>query len=473
MRRLLATGLGLVLLVGCDAGGDVAEESPVAAGGESALAAAVELSWLPEAAVEVALEQADETQGTVCVYVRQPRDADCAAFEEVLATAQVRALLKDLTIAIRHDVEEATDFTKQHGIESVPTLIFLAADGREVGRIVGASQAAALPRLVGAFGLGRDRLSLQLEDVVRGQLQLAEMLVERRNPPEALATLKRALAALPADPQVANLLAPEVLQELAMLAQFSDGGREMLQARASAAQARLEAGDATVVDIHVLATLAQLTGQQAAFLAQYDEHGEQYGAGEVRTVWVDQLLQPLLDADRIADITAGMDVAAVGLQRLRMAVATKPAKSDYADGDAHWQAMLAWQRALSARVPRYYRVLLRTGQVEAAEELATRVLSLVGNRQMYNALAWQGYLVGKPTATHQEYAQKADEMAAGFDAAIADTLARIMAVRGEPEKAWALIEERMGRTNNEQELAIHRETLAAITEDTGYGGKEE
>lgn len=111
-------------------------------------------------------------------------------------------------------------------------------------------------------------------------------------------------------------------------------------------------------------------------------------------------------------------------------------------------------RYYAGRISQYYEVLLGLGRHEEADALATRLLEAAPGADTLNALAWAGYLTGQPTKQHLKQARQAYETSFGNSAAIVDTLARIMALRGQRAEAVNLLEQglKTSRLPSENEI---------------------
>jgi hypothetical protein len=170
----------------------------------------------------------------------------------------------------------------------------------------------------------------------------------------------------------------------------------------------------------------------------------------------------LLDARRYAEIAAENDLVEAVDRLFAAAGAEKPVPEEYDKPEEYEAAVERHYRYYSGRIGEYYQVLFGLGRDDEADALAARLLEKFPGASSLNALAWAGYLTGHPGEKHLQQAREADELTFHDNAAILDTLARILAVRGQREEAVKLVSERIAVTNNKDQIALLRDTLEAV-----------
>ena len=119
---------------------------------------------------------------------------------------------------------------------------------------------------------------------------------------------------------------------------------------------------------------------------------------------------------------------------------------------------------LIMQVSNYYQVLIGLKKSKDADALAQRLMKIDGGAMTLNSLAWNGYLTGTPTETNLDQARKANDLSKGKDAAIIDTLARILKARDKKEEAVKLVKDAMEQLTKPYEKRVLDECLKAMEE---------
>ena len=99
----------------------------------------------------------------------------------------------------------------------------------------------------------------------------------------------------------------------------------------------------------------------------------------------------------------------------------------------------------------YYQALLGARRFKEAASLAERILEFDAGASTYNELAWNGYLTGAPVKANLEQARRANEMTQGTDAAIVDTLARLLHAMGQRKEALALLDDALDKISGSRD----------------------
>ena len=82
-----------------------------------------------------------------------------------------------------------------------------------------------------------------------------------------------------------------------------------------------------------------------------------------------------------------------------------------------------------------YQALIGASLFDEAAGVGDRLVGSLDDANTRNALAWAGYLTGSPIEANVNQAREAFAMTSGEDLAIVDTLARLLATRGERDAA--------------------------------------
>ena len=98
-----------------------------------------------------------------------------------------------------------------------------------------------------------------------------------------------------------------------------------------------------------------------------------------------------------------------------------------------------------------YQALIGVAQFDEAAEVADRLVESLDDADTRNALAWAGYLTGSPIEANVKQAREAFAMTAGEDLAIVDTLARVLATRGERDEAVAVAQSGLERAKTKRD----------------------
>ena len=131
MTRLLAAGVAVLVLravpVGCG-GGDVAPAPQAAANGEA-------ISWMTE--LEPALAKAKETGKPVMVDFYATWCPPCKMLDaQTYTDAGVIEKSKEW-VMVRIDVDQNKALSQQYGIQSIPTIVLIDPNGKEMSRTSG------------------------------------------------------------------------------------------------------------------------------------------------------------------------------------------------------------------------------------------------------------------------------------------------------------------------------------------------
>lgn len=122
-----------------------------------------------------------------------------------------------------------------------------------------------------------------------------------------------------------------------------------------------------------------------------------------------------------------------------------------ADEDKVEQIVEALRDSLRRDVASAYEVLVGTGLFDEAAVVAQRLIKSLDDPDTRNALARAGYLTGSPIDANVAQAREAFWMTGGEDFAIVDTLARLLATRGERDEAVAIAQSGLERAKTKRD----------------------
>ena len=122
-----------------------------------------------------------------------------------------------------------------------------------------------------------------------------------------------------------------------------------------------------------------------------------------------------------------------------------------ADEDLQEQIQQSLSDMLRQSVVPAYQALIGAALFEEAAEVAERLVESLDDADTRNELAWAGYLTGSPIDANIAQAQEAFAMTRGEDLAIVDTLARVLAARGEHDEAVAVAQAGLERARTKRD----------------------
>jgi thioredoxin 1 len=380
------------------------------------------------------------------------------------------------TVALKIDADKNQTLGSQFHIDSFPTFVFLKPDGTEMDRLLGYMTTeqfleGANGVLTGKDAIVRAREALQKNPSDPGlHLNLASAYLSKQRYAEALAEFLWCLDQNgETTPESANARIPVIMQVL-MLIQVYPPAQAEIEKRRDQSRQRLLDGKGTLNDIALLTTVNDASRNSADTLAVYDQIKDKKLPDDTRLFFVFSVMGHLLEAHRYAEIAAAIDIPAEVDQEFK-AYGEHVAQLNQGDGAAlpdEQRRMMKLQadQIVIFRVSALYQVLIGLGHEAEAAKVADRLVKTVDPTEAYNALAWAGYLTGKPTETNLEQARKANELAKGQNIAVIDTLARILNARGQKKEAIALAREGLNKSVTYQERQMMEACVADLEEQT-------
>lgn len=393
---------------------------------------------------------------------------DAATFKD----PKVIAWLTKYTVPLKIDADKDRALASQFRVDSFPTFVFLKPDGTEVDRLLGyltpeqfleGSNGA----LTGKDAIARAREAMQKDPSdPRLHLDLATAYLSKQRYAEAL---QEYLWCLDQNSEItsesANARIPVIMQAL-MLSPMFPPARVEIEKRRDQSRQRLLDGKGTLNDIVILATVNDASRNPGDTLAVYDQIKDKSLSDETRRFFVFSVMDSLLQAHRYAEIAAATDIQAE-VDREFKAYHDHLAELERGEGAAlpdEQRQMLKRQadEIFLFRVTAFYQVLIGLERNAEAAKLADRVVKTVEPADAYNALAWAGYLTGKPTEANLEQARKANELRNGQNVTVIDTLARILYARGQKQEALALARDGLSKAMTYQEHQLMEACVADL-----------
>ncbi len=411
-----------------------------------------------------ACEQAAKDKRVVFVDFVTSWCAPCKVMEKTtFRDEKVVEWLTRLTVALRIDAEKETKLAEKYGVDTFPTLLFVKPDGSEIDRIVGGKTAEeflaeAADILAGKDGLTRAREKLKAagENDPMAKMDFARALAQRGKYEEALAELLWCY-----DEGLKHNMAFAGVRVSFLLAQIAELGRKhppalaALRERRDAAAARvaeLKGSPFDMMPVMELASLNEHVGEPEKTLQLYDklrtEHPKWLAVGFLRERVFDQLLA----AHRYAELAESIDFEA----EIEQEIAMNKMSGSFMSKEQREQLAEYERRALVDTIAKYYQVLIGVKNLAEAEKLADRALKIDESAQTYNALAWNGYVTGTPIDANVQQARRAHERTNGRDAAVIDTLARVLAATGQTAEACQVVKDGIEKCQEGQSREILR-----------------
>lgn len=392
----------------------------------------------------------------------------CKIMNETTWTdAKVIAWLSEKVVPLQVDAEKEEKAADKYGIEAYPTLLFLKADGTEVERLVGMHSAtefieAAEGILSGKDALARakDKLEASGRNNPMARLEYARVLHDKGKYPEALQEYlwcfdegsKHSTA-------FDGVRLSYLLHDIAELAMHYPLAVTALMDRADAAQQAILSGEAPAVRIQEFTAINECLGAEQESLALYDRLKQEKPDAAAIALLRKSVMSELLDQRRYGDFAEGSDL---GKQIDQLFESHQPSWFDKLLGLGRPQEIKAEldesrSRMLVEQVCEYYQILIGLKRMDEAEKLAQRLLAVNQSADTYNGLAWHGYLTGAPVEANVVQARKAYEMTQGQDAAIVDTLARVLHARGQRDEAIRVVRDASARLTSERDQTVVEE----------------
>ena len=389
--------------------------------------------------------------------------------------------LKENTVALKLDAEKEVKLAEKYRIDGHPTLLFLKPDGVEAGRLIGLHTTEEFLPEATAIRSGKSPLERAMEkleaagkDDPMARQHFASSLVQMGKYEEALTEylwcfdegMKQNLA-------YAGVRLSFLLSDIARLGAAYPPALEAMRKRRDAARERIvseapqDASSRLTFDIQKLmdrpvldyVALNRELGEKEKSLALYDQMRAEHPGWPVTEELRSQVEDQLRAAHRYAEIADKTDIEKEVDDAIRLEAETKAGfpeeeRDEFAAMDRQF---------LIQDIADYYEVLIGIGKHDAADRVARKALEVYDGPETYNALAWAGYLTDHPTDANLAQARKAYDLTDGKDAAIVDTLVRVLGKLDQQEEACKILQR---ATADHPEGAAH-EVIAQCVTDLG------
>ncbi len=347
-----------------------------------ALALAAGCSKSEPPAFTAALAQAQRDQKPLLVDFSTSWCEPCKRLEtETWAAPRVREWFASHAHKLVIDADAEPALAQRFRVGAFPTMVFLAPDGHELGRIVGFLDAErfiveAEAALAGDDSVARATKALEGHaDELAPHLALARALSESARDAEALAEFEwcwdHGAAGRPVEGQL-------FVRDYARLAHRHAPARAALAAHRDALLVRVRAEEPDRADVLLVARLDIELDDTAALLALYDELGTRGASGnQARSALVPMVFDALLDARRYADLLANAEDIAGKIEHRIEKLRQLPQDSAASAALASQRRHLAEEVEEMSRA--YYEALLGVGRGAEAARIAQAWLGFDGN----------------------------------------------------------------------------------------------
>lgn len=382
-------------------------------------------------AFDQALARAKQEKKYLFVIVLSREDETSRRFDEAtLKAPEVVAWMQHKAVLLRlyDDEPIGRNFATTHGMDTLPTLVILASDGRELGRQVGfASASRFLIKVRGAIGSRSIRGKPGIhgwsgEDVVVGTMKRAAKLTAEGKYADALEEyqwcFEHRATRSPVFP-VTHL--PDLVDGFVALAKvYEPAGKELERKLAKAAADSLKSERPNVQAYYFLKYAYVAQGREDELVRHYDRLRKRYGNGSAPASFARLIYEPLLHARRY--------------EALRETVADPESVDMFLDEarQSH-RSSVEVRRLLANR----YEILLGLGETRDAKEVERKVLAYDQSAGSYLDLASAALRSGRSTDEHILLARKAHDLFGRKNHHATVVLARLLAAR-RPRDAEAL-----------------------------------
>ncbi|NOX57362.1 MAG: thioredoxin family protein, partial [Planctomycetes bacterium] len=369
--------------------------------------------------------------------------------------------LKENTIALKVDAEKEVELAERFKINSYPTLLFAKADGTEAGRFVGLHQPAEFLSEAAEIKAGKKPLERAKQKLVAAgendpmaRMKYADSLVQAGKPKDALAEYLWCFdEGAKHNISFSGVRLSFLTSNIARLGQTYPPALDALRQRRDLAKAQLLEGeprkssfwsffsgnDPTENPVSEFVSLNKSLDEDGESLKMYDklrkEHPDWLSVKLLRT----RVFRQLLKAKRYQEIAESTNVDRK-IEQMRI------------DDEEFFQSLPKDRREELSKVLRqslirdmvkHYEVFVGIDDQVNAARFAKRAIDTDDSASTYNLLAWHAYLSGKPVEINLTQARKANELSDGKNAAIIDTLARVLDALDKNGEACELLKQKV------------------------------
>lgn len=400
--------------------------------------------------------------------------APCKIMDEnTFADKDVIKWLGEKSIAIKIDAEAQQAVAARYDVTVYPTLIFLTPDGREFERLLGYIEPDAFKKTLALVETGKTSLMVAKEkldaapDNPLRRLDYADELAMRQRWDDAWKEyLWCYQEGVKKDATFAKLRDSYLLSSMMAAGENFEKARDYLINEREQAEKRIQAGQAQPGDYQLFVQINFATDENDRSLSAL-ERVKSAGSTEAAKRLVDALLPLLVRQGRYQDIASQLDLSG----EITAQIADARQVVDYLNRDREPEQAAEirsrYFETTALRLTDHYQVLLGLGRADPAAEAAKKILDMSSTYMVYGALAWSGYLSGKPVEANVEQARKALDLYGSASADILDTLARLLHARGRTDEAIRVCEDALAKTNDLRDRFI----LQQCIDDFRAGGQ--
>ncbi len=384
----------------------------------------------------------------------------CKVLEQTtFKDGKVIAWLKQHTVAIRIDAEKEADLSNRYRVEGYPTLLFLRADGTEMGRAVGALNTDEFLEEAAAILSGKDPLTRAKEKLAAGgendpmaRQTYAGKLAEMGKDEEALKEYLWCFdEGLKHSPPYAGVRVSFLLGEISDLGRRYPKALDELRKRRDAARDRLAKPGSSggLMDVMDFASINRELEEGARTLELYDRLRKEQPGSPSLDMLKRYVFDELLDARRYAEIARDFPI----LESVEDEISQHRMSLSFMREERRKEMESVLREMVARQVARYYEVLIGTSNEAGAAKVAARLIELEPGAISYHALAEAALRTGTPGDVNLVQARKAVELSQGENAEMADTLAQILSVKGRKDEACSVLDEALKKAQEEHDKA--------------------
>ena len=377
--------------------------------------------------------------------------------------------LSEKAVALKIDAEAQEEIALKHGIDGYPTLVFLKPDGSEFERLSGYIPADDLKRAFRLVDSGKTALTAAKQKLDASpsdpllRLDYGMELARRSQWEQAWQQYRQCLdQGTKQDEKFARLAGESLLSAMIELGGPYEKARMELLLLRNQAEGRIREAKASPLDYAIVRDINNVTGDDARSLQFYDEVLKSGHDDSIKSLT--RAMMPLLvRAQRYKDIGDHLDITTDAGKILAQAGETAAYMSRTREKAEREPLRLMFNENAALRVTDHYQALLALGRTQAAATLANQALKLSQSPNVYGALAWAGYLSGKPVEQNVAWARKALDAVGGTSADIVDTLARLLHKLGRNEEAVKVCQAALDKSGDLRSRMILQDCLKDIT----------
>jgi thiol-disulfide isomerase/thioredoxin len=290
------------------------------------------------------------------------------------------------------DAEKERALAERFHVEAYPTLVFVAPEGNELGRIVGFRDADDFLAEAEDVLAGRSAVT-RLREKLAGHEQDPMLRQELGDAYEEAGQFAEALAeylwcydeGVQHSPAYAGVRNSFLVSSLGKLAKKHAPARDALRERRDRLQPAVLAPAPKRMDVVAFAMLNKTLGDDQRNLELFDQLGQQGEAGKAaRQALVVVLMDTLLEKQRYAELLENAGDIATKLEKKSARLAKLPAAKESNPLASAGRGALEYEIDRTSKV--YYECLLGTGRFPEAARVAELALSARPERELFTAL---------------------------------------------------------------------------------------